>query len=224
MMKNLFTATLLSFSLTIPTFAASGDDPLLYTVSINELETQFTQDKSMSWDGYAWIGYNFNKIYLYSEADKSTQSQNQLMYSRAIAPFWDVQVGLGYDVNDQSNKKWAVIAIQGLAPYFFDTRVALLIGKDTNIGLRVDLEHEALLTQKLILKPNISADIYSKDSIDMKIGKNLSNITIGLRLRYEIVRKFAPYIGLEWTKNYGNTNKLDTVDETYATIGLRAWF
>jgi len=99
-----------------------------------------------------------------------------------------------------------------------------LFGEDGNLGLRLDLEYEALFTQKLILTPSFSADIYSKDTPSMAIGKGLSNITAGLRLRYEIRREFAPYIGFEWSKNFGNTDAFRPLDESYAVGGVRVWF
>lgn len=114
--------------------------------------------------------------------------------------------------------------IIGLAPYYFETRTALLFGEDGNIGLRLETEYEALLTQKLILTPSLSTNIYSKDNLQMGIGKGLSNITAGMRLRYEIKREFAPYVGVEWSKNFGNTADVSPLDETYAVAGVRIWF
>ena len=227
-MKKLFTALLFSLGLVTPGFAGMGDDPLLYSVTADTLEIQDRDEKVMSWDGYIRVGYDLNKIYLYSEGEKpeneSAESENQLLYSRAVAPYWDVQLGVGYDKTAEADHTWGVIALQGLAPYFFETRAALLVGEDRNIGLRVDLEYEALLTQKLILTPGISTDIYAKDTPEMEWGKGVSNVTAGLRLRYEFVREFAPYIGVEWTKNFGNTDDFHPLDDTYATAGLRLWF
>jgi len=97
-----------------------------------------------------------------------------LVYSKAIAPFWDAQVGLGYDKIGSNTQTWGVLSIQGLAPYFFETRGALLVGEKGNIGLRLDAEYEALFTQKLILTPSIAIDAYSKDDPSMGLGKGLS--------------------------------------------------
>ena len=119
---------------------------------------------------------------------------------------------------------WDYFAYQGLAPYFFETRTSLLVGQWGNVGLRFDAEYEALFTQKLILTPSIAIDAYSKDDLSMGLGKGLSNITAGMRLRYEIKREFAPYIGVEWSKNFGNTADISPLNESYVVGGVRIWF
>lgn len=228
MMKNLIKITLSTILLASLSFAGGADDPLLSKVTIDQLEYQDNSEKNIAWDANLWIGKDLNKLYFYSEAEKPKgaviQSENQLVYSRAIAPFWDIQAGVGYDKVASNSQNWAVLAIQGLAPYFFETRGALLIGDDGNLGLRLDAEYEALFSQKLILTPSISFNAYSKDNLSMGIGKGLSNITAGMRLRYEIRREFAPYVGLEWSKNFGNTADMSPLDEGYAVAGVRVWY
>ena len=227
-MQKILKSTIMSLALTLSAFAGMGDDPLLTKVTFDQLEYQASDEKAISWDTYAWIGYDMNKLYLYTEGEKpkdgSAESENQLVLSHAIAPFWDVQYGIGYDKTDDADQTWGVLAISGLAPYYFETRAALLVGEDGNIGLRVGLEYEALLTQRLILTPSLESDFYTKDTPEMALGKGLSNITAGVRLRYEIRREFAPYIGIEWSKNFGNTNDFAPLDETYAVAGVRWWF
>ena len=227
-MKNLLIKLTLLTSLTTASFAGGGGDILRASFTADNLEYQTNDAKTIYWDTYGYIGYDLNKIYLYSEGEKvegaSADSENQLLYSRAIAPFWDIQAGVDYDIAGSENKTWGVVALSGLAPYFFETRAALLFTDNGNIGLRVDLEYEALLTQKLILTPKFTLDAYSKDEPKMEYGSGISNITLGARLRYEIKREFAPYIGVEWSKNYGNTGNFSPLDETYITTGLRFWF
>ncbi len=227
-MKTLFIKTLLILSFSLPAVAEMVDNPLLYTVNVNTLELLNNSDKSIAWDSYAWVGYDLNKVYIYSEGEKPknglSESENQLVYSRAITPYWDIQLGVGYDKSEESNKKWGVIGVQGLAPYFFEVRTVMLVGEDGNIGIRAEAEYEALITQKLILTPSLALSAYTKDSVEMGIGSGLSNLTIGARLRYEFVREFAPYIGVEWSKNFDNTNVYTPLDEVYATAGLKFWF
>jgi len=227
-MKKLLNITLITLALSSFTYASMGDDPLFAKLTIDELEYQDNDEKNTAWDTNLWIGYDLNKLYFYSEGEKpkdgTTQSENQLVYNRAIAPYWDIQFGVGYDKTENDSQTWGVVALQGLAPYFFETRGALLIGDSGNIGLRLEAEYEALLTQKLILTPSISTDLYSKDNVSMGLGKGLSNITAGARLRYEIRREFAPYVGVEWSKNFGNTADISPLDEGYAVAGVRVWF
>jgi len=228
MMKKLLNITLITLALSSFSYASMGDDPLFAKLTIDELEYQDNDEKNIAWDTNFWIGYDLDKLYFYTEGEKpkdgTTESENQLVYSRAIAPYWDIQFGVGYDKTENDSQTWGVVALQGLAPYFFETRGALLIGDGGNIGLRLEAEYEALLTQKLILTPSIATDLYSKDNLSMGLGKGLSNITAGARLRYEIRREFAPYVGVEWSKNFGNTADISPLDETYAVAGVRIWF
>jgi len=228
MMKKLLNITLITLALSSFSYASMGDDPLFAKLTIDELEYQDNDEKNIAWDTNFWIGYDLDKLYFYTEGEKpkdgTTQSENQLVYSRAIAPYWDIQFGVGYDKTEEDSQTWGVVALQGLAPYFFETRGALLIGDSGNVGLRLEAEYEALLTQKLILTPSIATDLYSKDNLSMGLGKGLSNITAGARLRYEIRREFAPYVGVEWSKNFGNTADTSPLDEGYAVAGVRVWF
>ena len=228
-MKNLLITTLLTLGLSTTAFAGGGGDILRASVMVDNLEYQFNDEKTVAWDTYAYVGYDLNKIYIYSEGEKaqeanSAESENQLVYSRAILPYWDIQLGVGYDKSEDVDSTWGVLALQGLAPYFFETRAVLLVGEDGNVGFRFEAEYEALLTQKLILTPSIGLSAYTKDNVEMGLGSGLSNLTLGARLRYEFVREFAPYIGVEWSKNYGDTNRYTPLDEAYATAGLRVWF
>ncbi|WP_193112611.1 copper resistance protein B [Sulfurimonas marina] len=228
-MNKVLLSTILTLGLATSSIASMDDDPLRATVMVDNLEYQTNDEKSLMWDSYAYVGYDIHKLYLYSEGEKgkdqsSADSENQLVYSRAISPFWDLQFGVDYDKSGGADQTWGVIGVQGLAPYFFETRAVILLGKRGSMGVRADLEYEALITQKLILTPSIAFSAYSKDNEEMEIGSGFSNIQAGMRLRYEIRREFAPYIGVEWNKNLGKTDDISPLNETYATFGLRVWF
>ncbi len=204
------------------------DDPVVTMLLMNRFEVLDNDKNTRVWEGSFWIGYDISKIYVYSEGEATSDgletSQNELVYSRAITAFWDAQIGLVYDKNADASKTWGEVAISGLAPYYFETRAALLVNSDGNIGLRFDTKYEALLTQKLILTPSLEADFYTKDDPDMNLGSGLSNIEAGLRLRYEFVREFAPYIGVTWDKTFGNTKNFNPIDQTNLMVGIRFWF
>ena len=227
-MKNIILSIITVIGLSQTAYAGMEDDPLLTKLVMDRFEILNDDENTRVWEGSFWIGYDINKLYIYSAgeatADGLESSQNELVYSRAIAPFWDAQVGLVYDKNDQSSQTWAEIAIAGLAPYYFETRAALLANDNGNIGLRLDAEYEALLTQKLILTPSLEADFYTKDDAKMRLGSGLSSIEGGLRLRYEIIREFAPYLGVTWEKTFGNTKTYNRIDNTSVMLGVRFWF
>jgi len=208
--------------------AGGADDPQRTMFLMDRFEVLNNDEKTRVWEGSFYIGYDIDKLYLYSDgeatADGLESSQSELVYSRAIAPFWDAQIGLAYDKNADASETWASFAIAGLAPYYFETRATLLVNGNGNVGLRLDAEYEALITQKLILTPSLEADFYTKDNAELGLGSGLSNIEAGLRLRYEFVREFAPYIGVSWDKTFGNARDFNPVNETNFLVGVRFWF
>ncbi|MFK5882045.1 MAG: copper resistance protein B [Sulfurospirillum sp.] len=226
-MKKILSTALLLSSVTVSSFAASSQSPIYTKLTIDSLEKQGNADKSISWSGNFWIGNELNKVYLYSEGDKpknsSSESQNQLVVSHAISPYWDVQLGIGYDEKIGNHQTWGIIGFQGMLPYFIETRAILLAGNNT-IGLRLEAEYKALITQRLYLTPSLSTAFYSKDIPKIELGKGLSSITANLKLNYEITKQFIPYIGVQWSKNYGNTNNFSQLNETYLVGGFKFWF
>lgn len=228
-MNKTILSTILTLTLATSSIASMNDDPLRVTFMADKLEYQANDEKNLMWDAYGYVGYDINKLYIYTEGEKgkeqsSAGSENQLVYSHAISPFWDLQFGVDYDKAGEHDQTWGVIGVQGLAPYFFETRAVILLGKRGSMGLRAEIEYEALITQKLILTPSIAFSAYSKDNNEMEIGSGFSNIKAGMRLRYEIKREFAPYVGVEWNRNLGKTDNISHLNETYATFGLRMWF
>lgn len=227
-MKKLLISTSLLGLIVSSSFAGGGGDIFRAGLNLDKLEYQDSKEKAIVWDGSIFGGYDINKIYIFSEGEKpkdeKVSSETQLLYSRAITPFWDAQIGFEYDKTPTNNKTWGVIGFQGLSSYFFETKTSLLFSDDGNIGLKVNAEYDALFTQKVILSTNIGLTAYSKNDDEIEIGSGVSNLTLGTRLRYEITREFAPYVGIEWSKNFGNTNKHKPLDDLYLTVGLKFWF
>ena len=208
--------------------AGGKDDPLLYKFNAEKLEMKMTSDNPIDWDVDFFIGNDLNKIYFSSEGTsiKSDidETENSIVYSRAISSFWDYQIGLAYDTTESDEQLWFITGFQGLAPYFFEIKIDLLVNDDENIGLRADIDYDFLLTQQVILTPSLETAFYSKNNEKMELGSGLSSTKLGLRLRYEVTREFAPYIGVSWNKTYGNTKELHDLDETKMVAGLKFWF
>lgn len=232
---------LLAFSLMVMTLplmsglavAGGEDDPLLTKVMIDELERGLGSADPTRFSGQAWIGHDLNKLWLKTEGEyKNSDKQDvelQALYSRAIAPYWDVQMGLKTDINPSPSRNWAVLGIQGLSPYFFEVDAALFIGEAGRTAMRFSAEYELLITQKLILTPEVEMNLYGQNDAELAIGSGLSDISAGLRLRYEFIREFAPYVGIEWSQKFGNTadfarNEGEDSQETQFVVGFRAWF
>jgi copper resistance protein B len=208
------------------------DDPVLTKFMLDQLEIHDAEDNPVTWEAEAWIGKDLNKFWLKTEGERvngeNEELEVQALYSRAIAPYWDIQAGLRKDFKPQG-REWGVVGLKGLAPYFFETDIALFAGDNGRTAARIQGEYELLLTQKTILTPEIELNLYGKDDPEMRIGSGLSDISIGLRLRHEFKREFAPYIGVEWTKKFGDTADFARADgsdvsDTQLVTGIRAWF
>ena len=223
-----------AISLSSVAFASMEDDPVLTMVKIDQFETRSTQgDDPFVWDADAWIGQDLNKLWIKTEGErvsgKTESAELQLLYSKAAAPFWDVQFGVKKDFQPKPSRNWGVIAAKGLAPYLFEVDASLFIGESGRSAVRLDAEYEYMFSQKLILSPEIEINAFAKDDELTGTGKGLSSIEAGLRLRYEVRREFAPYIGINWEKKYGNTanfslNEGEKTEDTQLVVGVRFWF
>ena len=214
--------------------AEAADDPLLLTIMLDQIETRDVGgDNTLSWDGEGWLGKDLQKIWFKTDGERTAGSTDeaelQFLYSKATARYWDFQVGVRHDFDPSPSRSWAAIGIKGLAPYFFDIDAAAFIGESGRTALRFEAEYELLLTQRLILTPDVEFDVYGQNDPDVGIGAGLSKIEAGLRLHYEIRREFAPYIGINWSKLFGNTADFarmagEKSSQTQLVLGLRAWF
>lgn len=185
-----------------------------------------------SWDLDGWIGTDDNKLWIKSEgfeADHQTESsENWLLYSRNVATFWDAQIGVRDD-NRPESTSYFVAGINGLAPYYFETQAHLFVSQEGDVSLRIREENDFLFTQKLILQPYVEVNIFAQDVKELDVGSGLSEASIGMQLRYEITRKFAPYLEISYEKLYGGTadiaitNGEDRSDNT-VTAGFRLMF
>lgn len=215
-------------------FAGGADDPLLYMVMIDKLELRNTDGPDpIVLDADAWIGKDLHKFWFKTEVERvsgeTEEAEVQFLYSRAIAPFWDFQAGWRRDLKPEPEKDYLALGFKGLAPYLFEVDAGIFIGESGQVSARLDAEYEYMFTQKLILSPEIEVDFFSKDDEEVGIGSGLSDMELGLRLRYEVKREFAPYIGINWTKKFGKTadfarDEGEDTSDTQIVAGIRAWF
>ncbi|WP_353250913.1 copper resistance protein B [Salinisphaera sp. T31B1] len=187
------------------------------------------------WDAQGWVGGDFNKLWLKTEGEgpisggSPESTEFQALYNRMISPFWGAQVGLRYDVNPNPDRGFAVIGLQGLAPYWFESDTALFVSEDGDVSFRGEFEYELLLTQRLILQPRLEINASARDTPEYGLGRGLNNTEMGVRLRYEIRREFAPYIGVRWEQKYGDTKDIaraegESTSSTAFVVGVRAWY
>lgn len=212
------------------------DDALYSMVLIDRLETGFSDDKDTNvWDAQGWWGGDYNKLWVKTEGEGEQGGtleslELQGLYSRAIAPFWDAQAGVRHDFRPNDNERThLVVGVQGLAPYRFELDNALFVSNEGDVTARIEAEYEIMFTQRLILQPRLELNAAVQSVSELGIGSGVNNTEMGLRLRYEIRREFAPYIGLSWTRFYGDTANLreeegEDNSTLYLAAGIRAWF
>lgn len=189
---------------------------------------------SVNWDAQGWMGNDDHKAWLKTEGEKPTdgkleKGELQLLYSRRISDFFDAQAGLRYDVKPSPDRGFAVLGVQGLAPYWFEIDAATFVSNEGEVSARFKAEYDLLITQKLILQPTAETNLAVQNVRERGIGSGISDIGLGLRLRYEFVKEFAPYIGINWERKIGRTadfarNESESVDTLSFVTGIRFWF
>ena len=186
------------------------------------------------WDGEGWFGGDTNRLVVKTEGEGTVRrgvesGEVQALYSRAIGPWFDIQAGVRHDFKPGPGRTYATIGFEGIAPYWFEVEGALFLsGKGDLLG-RLEGYYDQRITQKLILQPRVELNFAAQDVPANGIGSGLSNAELGLRLRYEIRREFAPYVGISWESKVGDTARFariagDQVQTTSLVIGVRAWF
>jgi copper resistance protein B len=218
-----------------PDAAAADEAPLVTFIEADQFEYRVRPgDDAYGWEGQGWIGGDYDKLWFKTQGDgiidgAVERAEMQALYSRTVSAFWDVQLGARYDRNPDPARGYAVLGIEGLAPYFFAIDVAAFVSNKGDASARLEAEYELLLTQRLIAKPSAELNFAVQEVEELGIGSGLSEAELGLRLRYEILREIAPYIGVSWEGKVGPTAEVarragaDVSDLTFVT-GIRFWF
>jgi copper resistance protein B len=204
-------------------------------VLFNELEGRLNGGNTeFRWDGQGWVGSDYDKLWIKSEGTLQgngtlEDGQQQFLFSRAITTYFDLQGGLRSDLDSHPSRNWAAFGIQGLAPYFFELEFTGFVSGDGHLAAKLEGSYDLLITQRLILQPQIEVNLYSKADPARAVGAGLSDIDTGLRLRYEFDRKFAPYIGVVYEGKFGPTASLarqagESNGEVRFVFGVRVWF
>lgn len=207
-----------------------------YYVLADRLEYQTNGgDPLLLLDGQAWWGGDRNKLTLKSEleydfnASRFEEAELQALWTRPLARYFDVQAGVRHDFVSGADRTFGVLGIQGLAPYWFEVDAALFVSGDGDVSARIEAEYEFLLTQRLILQPRTELNFAVQSVEEVGVGSGLSTAEVGARLRYEIKRQFAPYIGVSWIRSVGETADFTRADGedpggVSFVAGLRLWF
>jgi copper resistance protein B len=211
------------------------DQGIFTHVLFNELEGRWNgSNTQFRWEGQGWVGTDLDKLWIKSEGTLLSNGtlddgQHQFLYSRAITTFFDLQGGLRSDIDSRPTRNWGAFGIQGLAPYFFDLELTGYASNEGHLAAKLEASYDLLLTQRLILQPQIEVNLYSKADPSRLVGAGFSDIDTGLRLRYEIDRKFAPYLGVVYEGKFGQTANFarragESTGDVRFAFGVRVWF
>jgi len=186
------------------------------------------------WDGAGWFGGDIDRLVVKTEGeggfgDRVESAEVQALYSRALDPYWNLQAGVRQDLGAGSKRTYAALGVEGLAPYWFDVEGTLFLSDKGDVLARAEAWYDQRITQRAILQPRVELNLAAQDMPGSRIGAGLSTAELGLRLRYEIRREFAPYVGLSWERRYGATARYarsdgDTTGGVSLALGVRAWF
>jgi copper resistance protein B len=211
-----------------------GEHALIGSLIADRLEmASARRDFSMVYDWQAWYGLDDDRLLVRAEGEIESGSfknaRNELLWAHALTAFWDTQVGIRYDSGLGQDRAWGALGVQGYAPYWLYVEATGYVGEEGRTAFRLELEYDLIITQKLILQPRIETNFYSESDPSRLVSSGLSNIEAGLRLRYEIIREFAPYIGIEWASTFGSAaDKIraqgNKPEETRFIAGVHFWF
>lgn len=206
----------------------------ILTITFNLAEYQARQGRDgYRWDGELWYGGDINRFVLRTEGEGSfgeavEEAEVQALYSRALDAYWNLQAGVRVDAKP-NGRAYAVVGVEGLAPYWFDVESALFLSEKGDLLGRVQATYDQRITQRLIAQPFVEANVALQDVPRDRIGSGLSDLELGLRVRYEIAREFAPYVGVSYERAFGDTARYaraagEDPSVTAFVFGIRTWF
>jgi copper resistance protein B len=201
-------------------------------VIMDLLEYQLDDEDGYRWDGEAWLGGDIHRLVVKSEGEGGSDLESgevQLLYSHAISAYFDAQAGLRYDFEPSPSRTYATVAVEGVAPYWLGVDAALFLSDRGELLARLEGSYDLRITQRLILQPRAELNLSVEDIPEIGVGSGISESELGLRLRYEIHREFAPYIGVTFDEAHGDTAEFaravgEDVSESRFVVGMRAWF
>jgi copper resistance protein B len=209
------------------------DTASIATIRFDRLERADGDDGvAAAWKFAASVGGDFDKLLLRSEGERSRgefeRSDVEALWSLAVASYWDTQVGVRHDFGRGTDRTWAAFGVQGLAPYWFEVGATAYVGDAGRTALRLEVDYDLSLTQRLVLQPRVEVNAYGKSDPAAHIASGVSDAEAGLRLRYELRRELAPYIGIERSWLFGNSADFARSNGRPATdtrwvVGLRVW-
>ena len=215
-------------------YSEIGDVPIS-TLRFDLAELQVRDGRNgYRWEGEAWYGNGIHRAQLNFEGEgefggSAEQIEFQLLYSRAIAPYFNAEVGVRYDIQPDPSRTYIVAGVEGIAPYWFEVSAQAFVSNRGELSARLEGSYDLRITQRLILQPRVELNLSAEDVPALRIGSGITDIEAGVRLRYEISPQFAPYVGYEYaakvsgTADYARTMG-DDPSVGNLVAGVRFWF
>lgn len=209
-----------------------ADETVWLHAVLDQFEGRLGASDALRWEGEAWTGTDSDRLWLRSEGEfenrKVFDGQQEAFYDTPLSAYFDLQAGLRYDLDSRPGRVWGAVGVEGLSQYFFHISATAYASDTGHYAVKFLGTYDLLLTQRLILQPEAEVNIYSKSDPARLIISGVSELDTGLRLRYEITRKFAPYIGVAYERRFAGRSGLLASGETPAqlrfAVGLRSWF
>lgn len=196
------------------------DDELHAFLLVEQFEYRLREGGSheLGWESQAWVGFDYDKLWWKSEGENvfvrpnEGEAENDFLYARLVTPFWYGQVGVQY-ANEWAHREYAdrwsgVVAVQGLAPGRFEIDASLYVSQHADVTAKIEAEYNLRLTQRTVLQPRAELGFSAQDVRKRDLGSGMTDAILDLRLRYEIRREFAPYVGVRYGILVGETGDI----------------
>jgi copper resistance protein B len=201
-------------------------------IMVDRLEWRDAGVATHEWDATAWYGGDVHKLWVETEGEHAAGLEDariELLWDRILTAWWSTRLGVRQDLGEGPARSWIAVGVAGLAPGFVELEAMAYVGEGGRTALRLSTDYELLITQRLVLQPQLELSLYGRDDAERLIGAGVSDLTAGLRLRYEFRREFAPYVGVSFLQRFGASADFarsagQDVHEASLVAGIRIWF
>lgn len=202
-------------------------------VMLDRLEWRDAEESIIEWDAAAWYGGDVNKVWIQTEGERvagsTADARAELLWDRIASAWWSTRLGVRRDFGAGPDRTWIAAGVAGLAPGLIEVEAMVYAGEQGRTALRFAADYDLLITQRLVLQPEVELNVYGEEDRERLIGAGLSDLEVGFRLRYEFRREVAPYLGVSWSRRFGDSAELaesadEDPDEWQFVAGLRLWF
>ena len=186
------------------------------------------------WEGEGWTGGDYDRLWIKSRGEgefgeRIDTVETQALWSHALDPWFNLQAGVRYDVRRTADRAYLTVGVEGLAPYLFEIAAAAFVSDRGDLAARVEATYDQRIVRQLVLQPRAELNLSTGGVRSVGTGAGVSSVEAGVRLRYEIVPEFAPYVGVEYERAIGRAvgfTRAAGKDAGGAGLvaGVRVWF